>query len=289
MPPFMRGRRLQLIALHCRSNADAFMGCHGADAKLGEVNEPKSVRVTFIPAGATSAPAGSKSQTATAPAAAAATVAATAAAPGRGLREGGEERRQGSRSRERGLGSRDGERRRRSRSRSRERQRGGSRERRRSRSRSRDRRRDGGSVRRRSRSRERPSRSRERRGEDRGGAAAPPPAEQPQAEQQQRQQQAQEERVDLESSSGVVLEVSREGQALGERLPGRKCYGCRRLVCWLCLIGTLVPSAVGPRPSLSSPHASFALRSAVPLSCPSLPSASTPYCVQARTCWRCSG
>ncbi|EFN52440.1 hypothetical protein CHLNCDRAFT_138968 [Chlorella variabilis] len=162
------------------SNADAFAGFHGADAPVvAEIVEPK-VQVTFIPAGATSAPAGSKAQ-------------APAPPPKAPLpaERGGELERRRERSRSR---SRDRRRRSHSRERRRSRSRSRDRQRRRSRSRSRDRRRDG-------------SRERRRRDEEpRGGAAAEPaPA----------QQQQEEERVDVESTEGAVLEVVREGKSLG--------------------------------------------------------------------------
>ena len=207
-----------LPACH-RSNVDAFKGFHGADAAAVEATPEeaaavRSVRVTFIPAGAASAPAGSKSQTvapAPAPAAPAAAVA------------GGWESRDGRERRERSR-SRDRRERRRSRSRerSRERRRSRSRDRDRRRSRSRDRRRSRSRDRRRSRSHDRRrSRSRERRPRDADRAAAgmaagvaagaPPPSAAG-----QQQQQAGEERVDVESTSGAVLEVTREGKLLGE-------------------------------------------------------------------------
>ena len=187
-----------------RSNADAFVGFHGADAKPGEPEQAAPVRVTWIPAGVTSAPAGNKPGAAAAPAAAPAQAAPVPAADGR-AREGGEAPRRRSRSRSR-------ERDRRS-SRSRDRRRSRSRDRRRSRSR--DRRRSRSRDRRRSRSRDR-RRSRSRgRGDDRGRGA--PAAAAPPAAQQQAAAPA-VEMVDLESTPGVVLEVAREGTALGEPL-----------------------------------------------------------------------
>ena len=214
-----------------RSNIDAFKGFHGADAAAVEVTPEdaaalRSVRVTFIPAGCESAPAGNKSQTvAPAPAAAA----APAAAGGRDSRDG-RDRRERSRSRDR-------RERRRSRSRERSRDRRRSRSRDRRRSRSRDRRRSRSRDRRRSRSRDRRrsrSRSRDRRPRDSERAAAgaaaavaagaPPPS----TAGQQQQQQPGEERVDVQSTSGAVLECTREDKPVGEQ-------GCRLMLarpCW---------------------------------------------------------
>jgi hypothetical protein len=168
---------------------DAFAGFHGADAAALPLLEEPKVRVTFVPAGATSAPAGSMAATA-------------AAAPPPMAAKAQEERRlERSRSRERRRSrSRERERRRRSRSRSPSRDRDGQRRRRGSRSRSRERRRSRSRERRRSR-----SRSRERR----GGGTGPPAA-------LSAQQQQQEDRVDLDSTQGAVLEVLREGKSLGE-------------------------------------------------------------------------
>ena len=173
---------------------DAFAGFHGADAPVvaDMKSEPQPVRVTFIPAGATSAPAGNKAQTVQPPAPSPA-----AAAPAVIERDAGRQRDR-SRSRDR--------QRRRSRSRSRDRRRGPRSSR--SRSRSRDRLRRGGSrERRRSRSR---SRDRRQRREEQ----AAPPAVAPAAV--AGLQQPQEERVDVASTSGSVLEVVREGKPLGE-------------------------------------------------------------------------
>jgi hypothetical protein len=172
---------------------DAFAGFHGADAPVVAAvqSEPQPVRVTFIPAGATSAPAGSKAQTVQPPAPAPA-----AAAPAAAVKPDAGRQRDRSRSRD--------QQRRRSRSRDRRRGHHGSR----SRSRSRDRRRrDGSRERRRSRSR---SRDRRRGREEQ----AAPPAVVPAAA--AGPQQPQEERVDVASTSGAVLEVVREGKPLGE-------------------------------------------------------------------------
>lgn len=213
-----------------RSDIDAFKGYHGADAGAVEVRPEdaaaiRSVRVTFIPAGCNSAPAGNMSQTvAPAPAPAAA---APAAREGRDRRE---------RSR-----SRDRRERRRSRSRERSRER-------RQRSRSRDRRRSRSRDRRRSRSRDRRrsrSRSRDRRPRDGDHAAAgvalavaagaPPPS----AAGQQQQQKAGEERVDVQSTSGAVLEVTREGKPVGEPGGGGGWEGACGLVCSVPCVGML--------------------------------------------------
>lgn len=179
---------------------DAFVGFHGADATPSQEVVP-AVRVTFIPAGATSAPAGSMAQTAAPPPAPTAQPAAQRATD-RFQDEGRRSGRERSRSRER----------RRSRSRDRER------DRRRSRSRDRDRRRRSSRSRSRSRDRRRRSRSRSRdRGHDRrreerrepgpGGA---------QAAQQAQQAAQQAEQVDLDSTPGAALEVVRDGKPLGE-------------------------------------------------------------------------
>ncbi|KAI3430229.1 hypothetical protein D9Q98_004826 [Chlorella vulgaris] len=176
-----------------RSDVDAFSGYQGADAPPPAPIEEPRVRVTFVPAGASSAPAGSMSQTA-APPPVAPTAAGAAAAAVKG-RDGKEE------GRTRGGSERE---RRRSRSRSRSRSERDRRRRGGSRSRSRERRRDGGS--REAAGRRSRSRSRDRR---RGGGA---PLAAPAAS---RQQQVQQEWIELEAAEGVVLEVLREGKQLG--------------------------------------------------------------------------
>ncbi|KAL4422489.1 hypothetical protein ABPG75_008686 [Micractinium tetrahymenae] len=193
-----------------RSNVDAFVGFHGADAKPLQEVVP-AVRVTLIPAGATSAPAGSKSQSAAPPPAAADPPAAQQSADrdrDEGRRGGWEHsrsrerRRSRSRSRDR---ERDRHRRRSSRSRSRERDR----RRRSSRSRSRsprDRRRRSRSC-----SRDRDRRQREERREPGAGGAEAAR----QAQQAVQQAERQVEQVDIESTAGVVLEVVRDGKPLG--------------------------------------------------------------------------
>ena len=224
-----------------RSNADAFAGFHGADAPVvAEIVEPK-VQVTFIPAGATSAPAGSKAQ-------------APAPPPKAPLpaERGGELERRRERSRSR---SRDRRRRSHSRERRRSRSRSRDRQRRRSRSRSRDRRRDG-------------SRERRRRDEEpRGGAAAEPaPA----------QQQQEEERVDVESTEGAVLEVVREGKSLGRCAPLPSRPAAPQAPCCRCHATTLpdslrastasAPAGLPCGPSYSPP--AQRQRPAAPLPCP---------------------
>ncbi|KAL4421080.1 hypothetical protein ABPG77_001375 [Micractinium sp. CCAP 211/92] len=194
-----------------RSNVDAFVGFHGADATPSQEVVP-AVRVTFIPAGTTSAPAGSMAQTAAPPPAPAA-----APADDRSRDQGRRSGRERSRSRERRRSrSRDRERDRRSRrSRSRSRDRDQRRRSSRSRSRSRDRKQRGRSSRSRSggRDRRRDSRShsRDRRGEER----REPRPEGAAAAQQALQAAQQADHIEVESTAGAALEVVRDGKPLG--------------------------------------------------------------------------
>ncbi|GAB4815324.1 hypothetical protein N2152v2_002370 [Parachlorella kessleri] len=195
-----------------RSNPNAFKGFHGADAKLSDINEPKT-KVTFVPAGK-AAPAGAAGT------AGGASAAEDRPATGALQDEEGHERvdegngdqeresdrrhrRSRSRSYERAWRD-DGRRRHRSRDagrsrdrdRDRGRERGGQREQRSSRSRS-----PAGGQRSRGRSRER-GRKEER-------------PRVPVSSKDRRAKQEAEPAVDLETVPGAVLEVKREGKSLG--------------------------------------------------------------------------